>query len=109
MATLTPQVAALTGLDVSFSSAASGGDQFANSGKEYFHVVNGSGSSITVTADAQTNCNFGFDHDAAVAVPAGEERVIGPFPTNRFNDANGNVQVTYSDVTSLTVAVVTVS
>jgi hypothetical protein len=32
---------------------------------------------------------------------------LGPFPTNRFNDTNGEVSVTYSAATSVTVAAVT--
>lgn len=44
----------------------------------------------------------------AVAVPDGEERIIGPFSKNRFDDVDGKVQVTYSAVTSVTVAVVEV-
>lgn len=108
MATLAVQKAVVTGLTPSYSAAAGGGDQFANSGKAMLHIKNGSGGSINVTVNSQTNCSQGFDHDAVVAVPAGAERMIGPFPKGRFDDANGNVQITYSAVTSLTVAVVEV-
>jgi len=34
--------------------------------------------------------------------------MIGPFPKNRFDDATGKVQITYSAVVSLTVAIVQV-
>lgn len=108
MATLTVQKAVGTGLTPSYSAAAGGGDQFANSGKAMLHAKNGSGGSITITVNSQVNCSQGFDHDFAVAIPAGEERMIGPFPKSRFDDANGNVQITYSAVTSLTVAVIEV-
>ena len=105
MAVLTVQQAALTGLNSSYGAAAGGGDQFANTGKAMLHVKNGA-SSKTVTVDSQTPCSQGVDHDAVVAIPAGEERMIGPFPKARFDDANGDVQITYSAVTSVTVAVV---
>lgn len=108
MATLAVQKVVVTGLTPSYAAAAAGGDQFANSGKAMIHAKNASAGSLTVTVNSQTNCSQGFDHDAAVAIPAGQERMIGPFPKGRFDDANGNVQITYSGVTSLTVAVVEV-
>lgn len=103
MATLTVQNIANTGLNPSLASAAGSGDEFANSGQTYFHANNASGGAITVTFNAQNSCNYGVTHDIAVSVPAGEERLIGPFEKQRFNDANERVQVTYSGVTSLTV------
>lgn len=100
MAVLTVKQISLTGLNPAPAAAAAGGDSFANNGKTYLYVNNGGGGQITATIDAVSNCNFGFDHDAAVAVPAGETRLIGPFPTNRFGPTCG---VTYSGVTSVTV------
>ena len=41
--------------------------------------------------------------DLAVSVTNGTEQLVGPFPADVYNDANGLVQVTYSKVTSLTV------
>ncbi len=109
MAALSVQAASLTGLSPTFGSAAEGGDSFSNSGREYIHVKNGHSGSQTVTVNSQTLCNYGSDHDVAVAIPAGEERIIGPFPKDRFNDAGGLVQLTYSGVTALTIAVVRVA
>jgi hypothetical protein len=106
VADLTVQTISLPGLSPAFAAAAVGGDAFPNSGREYLHVKNGGGSEVTVTVDSQAACNQGYDHNAVVAVPASEERLIGPFPKARFNDANDKVQVAYSDVTSVTVAAV---
>ncbi len=106
MADLTVQQISHSGLNPSFGAAAGGGDQFTNSGKTYLHVKNGGGSAITVTVNSQSNCSFGFDHDVQVSVPASGERIIGPFAKSRFDDANGKVQVTYSGVTSVTVAAI---
>lgn len=108
MAVLTVQRTALTGLAPVFSGAAVGGDSFVNSGRAYLHVKNGSAAAITVTVNSQTACNYGFDHDAVVNVAAGAETIIGPFAQSRFSDASGLVQVTYSAVTTVTVAVVEV-
>lgn len=107
MATLAPQSIVLTGLNPSYAAASAGGDEFVNDGKKFLHVKNGGAGAINVTAVCQTACNYGTGsptHDDVVAVPAAGERIIGPFPPGRFNDGNGKVQITYSGVTSLTVA-----
>lgn len=94
-----------------FASAAGGGDQFANTGKEILYVSNNSGGNITVTITAQntsfTDANRGIlsKGNAVVTVGNGDICAIGYFPKQAFNDSNGNVQVTYSGVTSVTVGV----
>ncbi len=108
MAQLTLQTASPTGLAITYAAAAGGGDSFANDGKTYLHVKNGGGGSINVTINSVAACDQGFDHDIVVAVANGAEKVIGPFPTGRWNDTNSNVNVTYSGVTSVTVAAVKV-
>lgn len=107
MAILVPTAPTLEGVALGAVAADVGGDSFPNTGKTLFYVKNGSGASITATFDAPNADNFGIvndAHDQAVAVAAGAERLIGPFPKHRFNDANERVQVAYSGVTSLTVA-----
>lgn len=108
MALLTVQRTNLNGVAPSFVAADAAGDSFVNSGRAYWHVKNADTVDKTVTVNSQTPCSQGFDHDAVVTVPAGGERIIGPFAKNRFDDANGQVQITYSAVTSVTVAVVEV-
>jgi hypothetical protein len=108
MATLSVQVAVLAGIKPTYASCAGGGDEFVNSGREFIHIKNGHTSPQTVTVNSQTVCSQGFDHDAAVAVTNAEDRIIGPFPKSRFDDANGKVQLTYSGVTALTIAIVQV-
>ena len=98
MAALTTTKMAVTGIDPSsyLTAAAGGGDTFVNDGNTFFHALNSDASS--------TNITFGAPVDVVVAVPASGRRLIGPFSTARFNDSSGNVQVSYSSVTSLTVA-----
>lgn len=108
MADLTVQSATSAGLEVTFASATSGGDAFVNDGKSILRVKNGDDADMTVTIDSPTECNQGGTHDITVTVTAGEERDIGPFLRNRFNDEDGKVQVTYSAVTSVTVAVISI-
>lgn len=109
MATLTVQDSAQAGLEVSFDAAAGGGDEFANAnGNTILLVNNGDGSPVTVTIVTQSTYQGLALADQAVVVAAGEIEAIGPFNTDDFNDSNGRVQVTYSGVTSLTVAAVKV-
>lgn len=112
MATLNIQKADESGNDLTMTAAAAGGDQFPNNGKQELIIRNGSAGAITVTAVAQ---NTSFDdqryglsvkQNQSVSVSAGGVGVMRNFPIKPFNDANGNIQITYSGVTSLTVAVV---
>lgn len=108
MAVLTVQDMTLAGLDVVLVAADVAGDLFANDGRTFFLVDNADASPINVTINSVEECSQGFDHDIVVAVPNGESRYIGPFNTKRFNNATAQVSVTYSAVTSVTVAAVQV-
>lgn len=101
MAELSPQKATLTGIAPTFSAASAGGDTIPNDGRTALHVKNGSAGAITVIVDSVTACNQGFDHDASVSVPAGGERMIGPFDQGRFGTSTA---VSYSATASVTVA-----
>lgn len=113
MATLSPVSPAITGTTFTPASAGGSGDQFANlRGTAMLYVKNGSGASINVTLAAQTTARPADGiypaqtvGNQVVAVAAGAEKIIGPIPA-AFNDGNGNVQVTYSSATSVTVAVI---
>lgn len=105
MAALTIQQAALTGATPAYAAADVAGDTFDNDSRTMLHVKNGGGGSINVTVDSPTVCDQGGTHDLVVAVPAGQERIIGPFPVARFGSS---VAVTYSGVTTVTVAAVRV-
>ena len=99
--TLGYQGIARTGLEAAYA-AVNGvdGNQFQNDGRMFLHVKNGAGAPITVNIAARADVN-----DLAVVVTNGESRMIGPFPTNLYNDANRRVQVTFSSGTSVTAAV----
>jgi hypothetical protein len=106
MAELNVQKVVLGGLDPAFSAADAAGDTFINNGRTFFHFKNGGTAAITATINSVTPCNHGFDHDVAISVPAGDDRIVGPFPAQRFNDLNNKVSVAYSAVTSVTVAAI---
>lgn len=109
MAVLTAATVSRAGTDVAGVAAGAGGDSFANTGKEFLEVKNGSGASITVTLDVQATLEGMAVTDPTVAVAAGATKIIGPFPTHLFNDANGRANVTYSAVTTVTVKVLTIN
>jgi|SRR5262245_27757396 len=94
------------GITPTYASATSGGDTFLNvDGRTYLEVKNGSGSPITVTVKCKEFCSQGEAHDVVVSVAATTGHVkIGPFIPSEFNDGANLVTVTYSGVTSLTVA-----
>lgn len=107
MALLTKQGGEGAAITYAAATSGAGGDTYRNTGKERFHVRNASGGPIVATVHRPQTCNFGFTHDTAkaITVPAGQDRVLGPYDRT-FNDASGNVKVTYDAVTSVTVAVI---
>jgi hypothetical protein len=113
MATLTVQEIDLTtGVAPTYASAGAGGDEYANEGRTYFHVKNGGGSPITVTVAAQQTAiddpQFGrvVPSNRTFTVTNGAERIIPFLATGMYNNANNRVAVTYSAVTSVTVAAI---
>lgn len=110
MAALTVQQITTAGIVPTLAAAAGGGDEFANNGKTFLRVKNDGVGSINVTVASQVS-NPPPGTAAAnivVAVANGAEKMIGPFNQAAYNDTDGNVQVTYSGVTSVTVAAVSV-
>lgn len=112
MATLVPGTAGrATAFDLSaLAAAAGGGDKFPNDGQTFFIVKNGDGSDHTVTFPF-SGINQGVidgitPSNTARTVTAGHTAIFGPFPSGLYNDASGLVSVTYSAVTSVTVAAV---
>jgi hypothetical protein len=103
MAVLTATPLTRSGVTITGVAAGASGDQVANTGKEFFLVTNGSGGSITVTLDMTATVDGVNPTDPTVAVPAGESRMIGPFPKGLYDDASGLVKITYSATTSVTV------
>lgn len=115
MAVLTIQTINEDGINnVSFTAVASGGDTVANDGKTFLFFKNASGGAITVTITAQVTSvdseTFGelTKSNATVSVPALEDSVsgeafIGGFSMGAFN-TDGQISITYSASTNLTVA-----
>lgn len=108
MANLIAQNVSVSGTALSLVAASAGGDSFANSGGVHtlLHVKNGGVTPCNVTIASPTQCSQGFTHNIVVPVAAGAEQIIGPFSSDRFNDANGNVNITYDQVASVTIGVI---
>lgn len=108
MATLTTQNITRSGLAPTYAAATSGGDAMECGSQMFLHVKNGSGGALTVTH----NVPAGRQHESgvnisnlALSVPASSERMIGPIDSQTFADpTTGLCSITYSGVTSLTVA-----
>lgn len=109
MATLTAQNARVTaGRVVTFAAAAAGGDRAPVGDGLYLIVKNGSGSSITVTLDSiGLVFNGGAIPDTAIPVAAAGELLV-PLLRNYQSDSDGLAGISYSAVTTVTVAVVQV-
>tara|TARA_Y100001973_G_scaffold40959_1_gene61177 strand:- start:2483 stop:2851 length:369 start_codon:yes stop_codon:yes gene_type:complete len=111
MAELTIQQITEAGGTVTYSAASSGGDTADNGGGTFLHIKNGgSEEAVTVTITAQTTTVDSSIYgdltkaNASIAVAAGAEAFIGPFKQSAFNNANGEIAISYSQVVSVTIA-----
>lgn len=110
MAALTPLRATVAGATKTMDNAGGSGDTAPNpNGNLLLEVNNGGVGSITATITAvQTTRPAEGSYPAmtvaniAVSVGAGATKLIGPIPT-AYNDANGNIAISYSGTTSVTV------
>jgi|GEM_PF-3153267 len=112
MTTLTVQTSVFGGLNYT-SASASTADKFSNDGKTFLLFTNGNASARTLTIAANDADKPGFGTivvpDTAVTLPgsgAGGLAIVGPFPADRFNDSNGQVNYTLDVATSMTVAAI---
>ena len=109
MALLSVQQASLAGTPVTYTAAAGGGDTFpVPHGAVALRVKNGGGSAITVSLQfpGQTPYSVANPPRVSSSIAAAAEVVIGPIPASAVDNNTGVASVTYSGVTSVTVAVV---
>lgn len=107
MATLTTQNITTTGTVVSYAAATGGGDAMVADSTSFLHAKNGSGGPITVTlVTPATVDNTLAVGDRAVVIAAGTDQMIA-VPDSLYRDpTTGLASITYSGVTSLTVAAI---
>lgn len=102
MATIAQEQVTLAGLTPSYAGVTAA-DKFQPGANVYLQVKNASGSPCTVTVDSKVPSNYGDDTNVVVTVPATTgDKVIGPFPPQRFAGADGMADVTFSAQTSVT-------
>ncbi len=108
MAVLVSQQVTRTGIAPAYTAAAAGGDKFAPTKDTVLHVKNASAGALTATIVTPKEAFLGAAiADISVSIPATGERLIGPFPASDFRSTtDGLADITYSGVTSLTVAVI---
>jgi hypothetical protein len=98
-----------TGLNITnpayMTAAAAGGDKFVNDGRTFFMIENLGGTACVATFKNDE----GFIQDLVVSTAITTGRtLIGPFNT-KFNDSSGMVVVTYSFVTTVWVAAISLA
>ena len=110
---ITPQSLGSGGVEPTFTAAIADGHKVPNNGRMILYVKNADAASrtITVKTPGSVDGNLAIP-DRDVAVPAGEERVIGPLDTGVYNmrdDADAvtereMVYVDYSATANVTIA-----
>lgn len=106
MASLATQQISIGGITPAYVACAAGGDEFTADDHEFIHVKNGAGAPQTVTIVTPNTAAGGLAvADDAIVIPAGQERMIGPFSRSDFQGSDGLAAITYSAVVSLTIAV----
>lgn len=95
MAEITVNQAAVTGVNLVWSSIAVGGDTIANDGKPVL-VFHNTGSPTTVTVTPQKLIGGLTIQPVSKTVVSGTDMVMGPFDPTIFNTAAGAVVLTYS-------------
>lgn len=104
---LARQLLSDTGLSAAYSPAADEGHKVENDGRVFLHVLNYSENDITVTVlSGYVRAGLKLA-DRVVEVGAGEEKFIGPFATDIYNQTDGGagqIYVDYSEVEGVTVA-----
>tara|TARA_B100000497_G_scaffold1592_1_gene1885 strand:+ start:4636 stop:4980 length:345 start_codon:yes stop_codon:yes gene_type:complete len=107
MATLTAQQITQAGIVPVTVTPESTGDKLANTGKQFFHIENASGSSVTatvvpvVTTVVDPLLGVLAKEDAVLTLAANEEGFLGPFEVDAFNDVDGNITITCSETASV--------
>ena len=104
--TLTVLECSRAGVATSYAAANADGSYFKNDGKVFLHVKNADAAPHTVTVTPTQKVLGQAIPAFNIAINAGAEAMIGPFPPAVFNDGNGNAQVTFSAVTAVTILAV---
>lgn len=102
---LTIQTISRAGLEATTTAAIADGHKFKNDGRlTLLHVINGA-TDVIVTIQTAATVDGKAVADDTVTCTASEERFIGPFPAEIYNQTDGMVYIDYDDVSNVTVSV----
>jgi hypothetical protein len=104
--TLTVNQLSRSGLTLAPAAANADGSYVKNDGHVLLYIVNGDSSDKTVTVTPTRRQGGAAVVADTRVIAAGGDVWMGPYPTEIFNDALGNLLVTFSAVTSVTIAAV---
>lgn len=102
---VTPQTITKTGAAPTYGGSLSVADVYmvANNGATFIQVKKSSAATCTVTVTTPRTVDALAVAELTFVVPATTgDMVAGPFPPETFNDANGDIRVTYSEIAGLT-------
>ena len=106
MATLTTQNISDTGLQPTYAAASGGGDAMVADSTSFLHIKNGAGSSMTVTLVTPGTVDNLAVADRTITIAAGTDQMIA-VPDIYYKDpTTGLASITYSSVTTVTVAAI---
>lgn len=109
MAALPTQKVVIPSLLPAFVAAGAGGDTCKPGDHTFLVVKNGAAApiNVTITSFPDTTGYGGAIPDMVVAVANGTERWIGPLHGSQFANSAGDVGISYSSATTITVGVIT--
>lgn len=105
---LTVQQMSRLGLEATHAAAETDGNSFNNTGKEFIWVINGA-TDVIIDVDTPRGPDGQAVVDRSVTCTANEERLIGPFPPETFNQRGSLgdiVHFNYDNVVNVTVAII---
>ena len=107
MAVLTTYTIDYDGVNVeSAYAAAASSQEFVNDGRTFIHIKNASGAPITATLTTAGTVQGHAIADTIVTVGATTgEQMAGPFDRSLYNAADGNIDITWSATSSVTIGV----
>jgi hypothetical protein len=99
-------VAGLTPVQTGSLTATTMDYVFKNNGKVLVHAIKaGAGDCVITFTTPKEVQGLAVANPTVTVVATTGDKLIGPFPTDVYNDANGDAKMTFSEITGLTVGV----
>lgn len=110
MADLVPVNSSQTGVAITPVSATAGGDKCPNAKRVILMLINGGASPCNMTVHGQAAaCGLPSAHDKVTTVAAGSTKYAGPFNRAMYNDADDELEITYDQVSSVTIGAIEIA